>query len=137
MDIPIAKHYTFSLMFGSEGLSQRVNASVIRRLVSLFRELDSDAPQESDIYSDGIKEFHWRKPLASEKDIIDSIKTLGFDFRYTWIPEGRDHERLRSRSKNYECPNCGCYGPYEYGGICAPQIVESDWKVVKNTKEKK
>jgi hypothetical protein len=126
-----AKYYRFDLTFGVGATSERVNSSVIRRLVSMFRQLDGDAPQEADIYSDGIKDFQWRKP-PSEKEVINAIKELGFDFRYRFVHWGRDHDRLRNRTKNGECSQCDCYGPYEYGGLCPPVLVDSDWKIVKH-----
>ena len=78
---------------------------------------------EKDVYADGILGFYWRKP-PTEEEIVEALKTFGFDFCYRFVPDGSDH-------KEKDCEHCDNEGPLPYGGICRPVPLESDWKIVK------
>jgi hypothetical protein len=115
-----AKRYTFDLKFGSEGPGLTLDASTTRRVASLLRGLDWDAPDERDVFADGVSDFDWRMPPKEEK-IVAALKTLKLDFRYRFVPAGRDH-------MVENCEQCDETGPYKYGGICPPIVTEEDWK---------
>jgi hypothetical protein len=115
-----AKYYTFDLKFGSEGPGVSLDASTTRRLAEILGALDWDAPSESDVFADGVSDFHWRIP-PPEKRLVEALKTLKLDFRYRFVPDGRNH-------KVKGCERCDEEGPYQYGGFCSPLITDEDWK---------
>jgi hypothetical protein len=120
----MAKYYHFDLLFGCNRYRPRpLDAGAMRKLEKLMWELDGGyAPSKTDIYHDGILYFSWKKPPAEQK-IVDSIKTMGVDFWYRFVPDGNVHiER--------DCQNCDYDGPMQYGWICPAVPADDDWKFV-------
>lgn len=120
----MVKHYHFDLVFGDDPrMHVNVRKSIVRRLSKLMLEIDRDAPQSVDVYSDGIVGWYWRKP-PPEDAIVDVIKQLGLDFCYRFVPDGNAHVEK-------DCQNCFNDGPMRYGGICCPIPANCDWKIVR------
>lgn len=122
MEKPMAKFYHFDLVWGSDrNHPMELKSSEVRRLESFMKDLDSAAPQSEDIFSDGVLAFHWRKP-PSEKDIVATLRFMGHDFWYRFVPDGNVHQEI-------DC-DCGYIGPLRYGDICNAVPSDLDWKFI-------
>ncbi len=117
-----AKYHIFSVKF-----DRNLNSSECRRLEKILYELDTDAPVENEIFPEGFNNFCWRRG-PTEKDFVEAISILKVDFKYQYVHYGRDHNK---NGEENSCTICGETDTYRYGGICEPEIKESDWKNVK------